>query len=98
MTFFRQRSMINSLWEIITIVPLVRLHCLRSTIVHRVKKRWMVLNHPKMFVNPWNLGKISTRRTNTKTKVREKKRNPSSVTAVVVLIILQRSAKYQTLG
>jgi hypothetical protein len=57
------------------------------------KKRRMVLNHPKMLVNLRNERKISTRRTNSKTKVQEKERNPSSATVVVVLIILQRSAK-----
>jgi hypothetical protein len=47
-----------------------------------------------------NIGKFkkgkkkSTRRTNPRTKVRGKKRNPSSAITVVVLIILQRSAKY----
>jgi hypothetical protein len=45
MTSFRQRSIMNSLWEIITNILLVRLHCMRSTIVHRVKKRRMMLNH-----------------------------------------------------
>jgi hypothetical protein len=49
---------------------------------------------------PKNIGKfkkgkkISTRRTNLKTKVREKERNTSSATVVVVLIIFQRSAIY----
>jgi hypothetical protein len=38
--------------------------------------------------------KISTKRTNLKTKVWEKERNPLSATAVVVLIILQRSVKF----
>ena len=98
MTFFRQRSMMNSLWEIITNVLLVQLHCLRSTIVHRVKKRWMMLNHPRMLVNSRKKRKIITRRTDPKTKVRGKERNSSSATTVVVLIILQRSAKSPTLG
>jgi hypothetical protein len=92
-TFFRQRSMMNSLREIIINIPLVRLHCLRSTIVHRIKKRRMVLNHPRMLVNLRKERKISTRRRNPKTKVWGKERNPSSATTVVVLIILQRSAK-----
>jgi hypothetical protein len=38
--------------------------------------------------------KISTRRTNLKTKVQGKERNSSIATTVVVLIILQRSAIY----
>jgi hypothetical protein len=53
----------------------------------------MVLNYPRMLVNPRNLRKISTRRTNPKTKVQGNERNSSSATAVVVLIILQRSGK-----
>jgi hypothetical protein len=38
--------------------------------------------------------KKSTRRTNSKTKIWGKERNPSSATAVVVRIILQRSIKF----
>jgi hypothetical protein len=53
----------------------------------------MMLNHPRMLVNSRRERKISTRRTNPKTKVQGKERNPSSATAVVVLIILKRSAK-----
>jgi hypothetical protein len=43
-----------------------------------------------------NIGKFkkSTKRTNLKTKVWEKERNPLSATAMVVLIILQRSVKF----
>jgi hypothetical protein len=53
----------------------------------------MVPNHPIMLVNSRKKRKISTRRTNLKTNVRGNERNPSSVTTVVVLIILQRSTK-----
>jgi hypothetical protein len=38
-TSFRLRSMMNSLWEIITNILLVQLHCQRPIIVQRVKKR-----------------------------------------------------------
>jgi hypothetical protein len=48
----------------------------------------MVLNHPRMLVNPRNLRKISTRTTNPKIKVQGKERKSSSATAVIVLIIL----------
>jgi hypothetical protein len=59
-----------------------------STIVQRVKTKWMVTNHPRMLINPRKVRKISTRRTNPKTKVRGKERNPSSANTVVVLVIL----------
>jgi hypothetical protein len=58
------------------------------------KTRQMVLNDLRMLANSRKARKISTRRTNPKTKVQKKERNLSSVTAVVVLIILQRNAKY----
>jgi hypothetical protein len=45
-------------------------------------------------VKPKKVRETSTRRTNVKTKVQGKERNPSSAIAVVVLIILQRSAIY----
>jgi hypothetical protein len=50
-------------------------------------------NHPKNSSKS-KKGKKSTRRTSLKTKVREKVRNISSATIVMVLIILQRSAIY----
>jgi hypothetical protein len=93
-TSFRQRSMMNSLWEIITNVLLVRLHCTRSIIVQRVKKKWMKSNHQRMLTNSRNAKETSTRRTNTKTKVRGNERKLSNATVVVVLTILQRSAIY----
>jgi hypothetical protein len=93
-TSFRHRSMMNSLWEIITNVLLVRLHCPRSIIVQRVKKRCMKINHQRMLVNPRKAKETNTRRTNPKIKVRGKERNLSSATAVMVLIILQRSVIY----
>jgi hypothetical protein len=65
-----------------------------STIVQEVKKRRMVLNHPRMLVNSRKKRKISIRRTNSKTKVWGKERNSSSDTAVVVLIILQRIVNF----
>jgi hypothetical protein len=65
-----------------------------TTTVQRVKKRRMMLNHPRMLIHSRKARKIITSRTNLKTKVQGKERNPSSATAVVVLIILQRSAKY----
>jgi hypothetical protein len=51
-TLFRQRSMMNSLWEIITNILFVQLHYPRSIIVQRVNKRWMETNHQGMLVNP----------------------------------------------
>jgi hypothetical protein len=67
---------------------------LRSTIVQRVKKRCMITNHQRMLINSRKIRKTSTRKTNPNTKVWGKEINPSSATAVVVLIILQRSAIY----
>jgi hypothetical protein len=69
------------------------LHCLRSIIVQRVKKRWMKTNHQRMLINSRKAKETNTRRTNPKTKVQGKERNPSNTTVVVVLIIFQRSAK-----
>jgi hypothetical protein len=70
------------------------LHCLRSIIVQRVKKRWMETNHQRMLINSRKAKETNTRRTNPKTKVQGKERNPSNTTIVVVLIIFQRSAIY----
>jgi hypothetical protein len=70
------------------------LHCLRSIIVQRVKKRWMETNHQRMLINSRKAKETNTRRTNPKTKVQGKERNPSNTTVVVVLIIFQRSAIY----
>jgi hypothetical protein len=92
-TSFRPRSMMNSLREIIANVLLVRLHCSRSIIVQRVKKRCIKINHQRMLVNSRKTIETSTRRTNPKTKVQGKERNPSCATIVVVLIILQRKRR-----
>jgi hypothetical protein len=54
----------------------------------------MVTNHQRMLVKSRKVRKSSTRRTNPKNKVWGKERNPSSATAVVILIILQRTAIY----
>jgi hypothetical protein len=93
---FRKKSIMISLWEIITNVLLVRPLRRRSITVQRVTKRWMVKTTIKRsLINFRNASEIiRTRRANPKTKVQEKTRNFSSATAVVVLIILQRSAIY----
>jgi hypothetical protein len=54
----------------------------------------MKINHQRMLVNPRKAKETNTRRTNPKIKVRGKERNLSSATAVMVLIILQRSVIY----
>jgi hypothetical protein len=64
-----------------------------TTTVQRVKKRRMMLNHPRMLIHSRKARKIITSRTNLKTKVQGKERNPSSATTVVVLNHIAKRCK-----
>jgi hypothetical protein len=92
---FMQKSMMNSLCEIITNVLLVRPLYWRSIIVQRVKNMWMIKTTiQRILVNLRKTKETSIRRANSKSKVQEKARNLSSAIVVVVLIILQISTIY----